>query len=591
MTTAEQQPSEQSSLLFLLRTLRRRIGVLTLCALTVPGAAFAFSVTQEKQYSASASLLFRDPRFDQTLFGSSFLAPSTDPAREAATNERLVSLRVVADRTARALRSVLTSRQIQDKVSVESRGQSDVVSITATDPSPELAARLANAYGEQYIRFRREADRSKIREAQELIERQLRSLDQREAAGPKGRSLSERAEELEVLASLQTGNAELVQQAEPPSSPSSPKPLRNTLIGGVLGLLLGTGLALLFERVDRRLKDAGEIGEVFERPVLGAIPDSRAIAKSDREPEPLGAPEAEAFRMLRANLRYFNVDREIRSVVITSAAPAEGKSTVALNLATAAAKAGGSVLLLEADLRHPALGARLGISSERGLSHLLSGGDPAVKRAVDTVTVAGRRQGDHGFRTMDVLTSGPLPPNPSDLIESDRMKELIRAAEGEYDLVIIDTPPTSVVSDAIPLVSQVSGVIVVCRLGRTTRESATHLREQLENLEAHTLGVVANSVDRPSQYGYYRYGGGKRRGRSKSYLTPPPSRDPGNGGVAGDTEDDRADEASRAAPVVVAGAEPAPSLEAGTLPGKATQAAPFFTRIIGRRKRRRASEK
>jgi hypothetical protein len=123
---------------------------------------------------------------------------------------------------------------------------------------------------------------------------------------------------------------------------------------------------------------------------------------------------------------------------------------------------------------------------------------------------------------MDVVVSGPIPPNPTDLIESDRMHDIIKEAESEYDLVVIDTPPTSVVSDAIPLVKQVSGVIVVCRLGKTTRESATHLRNQLVNLEANTLGVVVNSIGRlGGYYGYgYGYGYGEQDRRSRRRERP-----------------------------------------------------------------------
>jgi succinoglycan biosynthesis transport protein ExoP len=180
-----------------------------------------------------------------------------------------------------------------------------VVAVRATDPNPMSAARLANSFAQQYIAIRRDADRSKIRQAQNLVQRRLA----RGLTGPSRGDLERRAEELAVLASLQTGKAELVQPAEVPTSPSSPRPVRNAILGSVLGLLLGGALALHVEQFDRRLKDPDEIGRIFERPILGAIPESRELAKPSRNFQVLSPHAAEAFLMLRANLRYFHVDR------------------------------------------------------------------------------------------------------------------------------------------------------------------------------------------------------------------------------------------------------------------------------------------
>ena len=519
---AHQHDHQPTGIAHLLRTLRRRSWLIAICAILAPAAAVAFSLAQEKQYSSSASLLFRDPQFDQKLFSSSTFDPNRDPAREAATNVKLVSLDVVATRTSRALnRPGLDADAIQEKVKVKSEGQSDVASITATDPSPAFAARLANTFAEQFIAFRRDADRSKIASAQKLVEEQLRDLEETTNDDKQASALRQRGEQLQILAALQTGNAELVQPARPPKNASSPKPVRNGAAGLVLGLLLGLGLALLLERLDRRLKDPRDISEAFDRPILGAIPESRAIAgQGERLSQRLAPGEAEAFRMLRANLRYFNVDREIHSVLITSSAPADGKSTVAMHLAAAAAASGARVLLMEADLRHPTLARRMDIAPGQGLSNVLAGQVGSLREVAHSVPVAGRREGDSDYRAMDVVVSGPIPPNPTDLIESESMRELIHRAEAEYDLVVVDTPPTSVVSDAIPLVKEVSGVIVVSRLGKTTRESAAHLRSQLENLEANTLGVVVNSVGRQSAY----YGYGYAEGYAPAADAAPPRK-------------------------------------------------------------------
>ena len=216
---------------------------------------------------------------------------------------------------------------------------------------------------------------------------------------------------------------------------------------------------------------------------------------------------------MRANLRYFNVDRDVRSVLITSAAPGDGKSTVAWHLAAAAAAARTRVLVVEGDLRHPGLGRALERGAGPGLSTVLAGAS-SFHEAIQRVPVSdGRTDGDSS-RSVDVLFSGPIPPNPTDLIESDRMREVLQRAQMEYDFVVVDTPPTSVVSDAIPLVSQVGGVLVVGRLGKSTRDSLANLRDQLVNLDAPVLGVVVNGLGRDaSGYGYgYGYGPGKAAG-------------------------------------------------------------------------------
>jgi succinoglycan biosynthesis transport protein ExoP len=510
MSQSSHTPDQGHTLREGLEVLRRRMGVMLLCAVLVPAAALAVSLTQEKEYTASASLLFRDPEFDEKVFGGTSLAPSQDPDREAATNVRLVSLEVVADRAARALGQGLSGRQISERVDVTPEGQSDVVSVAATGSTPRAAASLANVFATEYIAFRREADRSKVGEAQQLVERQFRELLPAEQQGSQGRSLLERSEELEVLASLQTGNAELVQRAQRPRHPSSPKPLRDSVLGVVFGLLLGGSLAFLFERLSRRIKDPKELEKLFERPILGAVPESRAFAMAGHDPRDLPAGDAEAFRMLRANLRYFNVDRNVRSVLITSAAPGDGKTTIAWHLASAAAETGTSTLLLEADLRHPSLGLRLGLADSRGLSQVLAGNPRSLQSVVNQVPVSGYRDGG---RTLDVVLAGALPPNSTDLMESERMREILKEAEREYELVVIDTPPTSVVSDAIPLVTQVSGVIVVSRLEKTTRDAASHLHSQLEHLDAPVLGVVVNGLD--AKRGGYRYAHGYGYGEAR----------------------------------------------------------------------------
>lgn len=472
---------------------RRNLLVLAICIVTVPAVALGYSLLQTKEYTATASLLFGATSLDERLQSGS-LSEEADPERAAATNLKLVTLRRISVLTSEAIESPkLTPTEVSDKVTVEPEGESDLLSVEATDESPEFAAELANTFSRQYISFRRNADRAKVSRAQALIDAQLAELSPAERNSEAAERLEERRRQFEVLGALQTGNAELVQPAAAPTSPSSPKTERNVALGLLVGLLLGIGLALLREQLDRRVRDVEDVEELFSVPVLGTIPQSRAIPELSPGAElaPTGM-EGEAFRMLRANLRYFNVDRDVTTILITSAAPQDGKTTVSWNIALAEARAGDRVLLVEADLRRPTLVQNLGLPTpEEGLSLVLAGASEA-KDAIQNV---------HGI---DLLPAGPLPPNPAELIESQRMVDLLAWAEREYDRVIIDTPPAAVVADALSLFSQVGGVVVVTRLQQSQHDAAIHLRDQLTNTGAPVLGIVVNGVQAPPDSSYYR---------------------------------------------------------------------------------------
>jgi polysaccharide biosynthesis transport protein len=497
----ERGAKEGTTLSDAMAVVRRRWRLIALCFVVVLGASVAFSLVREKEYSASASLLFRDPAFDSTLFGSTFTEP-LDPARESATNVELVSLDVVAARAADQLGDV-SPDEIEDSVEIEEQGQSDVVEITATDPDPDRAAAIANTLAREYIAFRQQADREKVEQARELVEEELEEVESLGGSEWEIEELQRQIDSLTVLGSLQTGNAELVQPAKVPGSQSSPKPVRNAILGAFVGLLLGLGLAFIVDRFDRRLRNPEEIGETLDRPVLGLIPESGWIGAARAKQTEMPVLEIESFRSVRANLRYFNVDREVKSVLITSALPGDGKTTIAWNVAAAGAGVGVRTLLIEADLRRPVLARRLGVTPGRGLSRVLAD-EASLQDELAHVPVVDSTNGAGEARHLDVLLAGAVPPNPADMIESERMRALISEAERNYDAVFVDTPPTSVVSDAIPLMREVDGVIVVVRLGNSTRPALERLRDQLTNLGAPTLGVVINSMPERRAYGYYR---------------------------------------------------------------------------------------
>lgn len=500
-----------------LRAIRTKGWWIVLCSLLVTGTALGISLSEQKIYSSSAGLLFRDAQLDQKLFGSTALPPSTDPAREAATNVNLLGLEAIARRTATALGGLVTPALVASKISVSPEGQSNIVQVTATDHDPRFAARLANGYAQQFIAFRRDADRAKIAGAQQLVRTQLDQLQRSgQGRGANASTLQGRADELGILASLQTGNAELVQPADIPTSPTSPQTRRNTAIAFLVGLLMGTALALILERLDRRITDVEELEAIYALPILGDVPESPDLAA--KHPAALhGFFVAEAFGMLQARLRYFNIDREIRSLVVTSAGPSEGKTTVAENLAIAAAGRGSTrVLLLEADLRRPMIGTNLALARVPGLAEVLTHG-VGLNDVVQSFALEPEDQHTGVGKTLDVIVAGLTPPNPAELLESDKMADLLERLTAIYDLVIIDTPPAGLIADVIPLLTRVDGIIIVASVGRSSRDSAVHFRDQLVRLGAPVLGVIANRVKQRRGGHYY---GGYYRGNGDAQIRP-----------------------------------------------------------------------
>ena len=502
--------------------LRRRALWIVVSFVIVTGVAYGFSKHQTKRYTATASLVFNNNQLDQQVAGLPVTSNSNSLAQQN-TDLKLVELGDMAEKTAGLLGRGLTKEDVSADLSVSAQGESNIVEVSATSTSPALAAEITNVYTDQFVAEQQTSNHAYYASALALVNKQLAALTPAERAGTAGLALQDRAQSLGVLAELRNSNVEVAQAATVPTSPSSPKVSRNTILGAILGLLLGLGAALLLERFDRRIREPEDLQAVYGLPLLGVVPESAALSRSRRGKKPgeqsakaaLPASEEEAFHLIRAHLRYFNVDRELRTLLVASAAPADGKTTIARHLAGAAARMGSRVLLLEADMRHPTLARRLDLQSGPGLSDVLIG---AASLASATQVIASESSPADDFvrRVPDVLVAGAaLPPNPGELIESQAMETLLQEAKRVYDLVVIDTPPLAAVSDAFPLLRKVDGVIIVGRVGRNRRDVAERLHETLTGAGAPLLGVVANGF-KPGRlssrgYGYgYTYGGEDR---------------------------------------------------------------------------------
>ena len=295
-----------------------------------------------------------------------------------------------------------------------------------------------------------------------------------------------------------------------PTSPSSPKPLRNLVLGLAVGLLLGFAYAMVRNTLDKRLRSAEDVERIFGVPVAGVLPLSKSMDRHssgsthlvvlDKAGSRDDGGAAEAFRKLRTNLLFMDVDNPPRVIVVTSPGPGDGKSTIAANLAAAIAASGQPAMLVDADLRRPMVAASLGLVESVGLTDVLVGRitlDEAVQTLSDDLD-------------LQVLAAGRIPPNPSELLGSNAMRELLKEISSTR-LVILDSPPLLPVTDAAILAANTDGAFIAITTGSTVEHELESSLDHLQAVNAKPLGVIMNKVQRRA-YGYYE-------GYYKSYVS------------------------------------------------------------------------
>jgi receptor protein-tyrosine kinase len=486
----------------------------------VLGSALFFSFRQTPVYTSETRVLVTP------VAGAGQVAPLVNLDTERA----LVESVAVAELVVQALDLEQSAHAALDGLDVSVEPNTEILSIRYSDPDPLRAQRLSQGFAEGYLSFRRSQSLDQLRSEMGAVQERIQATEA-EIADIRGEidaldgssdtdALFARRDslvarlgvlqlELEDLASqieVQSGGGEIVTPADLPGSPSSPDHVRNLALGIVIGLALGLGLALLRERLDDRLRGREDLEEQVGAPVLATVPRVEGWKKKNIELTSASNPKgvvAEAYRTLRTNLQFISRNGRVHVLSVTSPAVGEGKTTTAANIGVTMAQAGKRVIVVSCDLRKPRLHRFFGLRNSIGVTSILSGQLSLVE--------ATQRPGIDNLR---VLTSGPVPPNPAELLGSEEMDALLEELRASADFVVIDTPPVLAVADALVVAPRTDGVLIVADVQATARGAVAHVREQLEQVGSNIVGAVFNNFDpsaaryRPYRYRYsytYRY--------------------------------------------------------------------------------------
>lgn len=405
------------------------------------------------------------------------------------------------------------------QIEVEVLANTELMQITIEDRNPILAREVANALAEILIAQSTELYTGGGKTAQEILSEQLTQIEdelnqarrdyeslvaqlpedsERIAAASRSIELKqetyamllEQYERARVTEAIRTSTLSVVEPAVVPQAPSKPRKKLNIALGFMIGLAGGVGLAFLFENLDTTLYTTEQIEEVTELSTLGKIP----TAKRQRQIVFFNgsSPQGEAFLRLRTHIFTLDHDAPPQTLLVTSAEPREGKSTIVANLAFVIAQSSRKVIVVDGDLRRPTMHKIFDLSNEMGLSSIL-GQEATLDEAVQDSKIPG----------VQVLTSGPLPSNPAELLGSPQMTALIEQLVQQFDVVLLDTPSLLAVSDAAVLAPIVDGVVLVVGRARARREAVRAAHQQLADVKARSVGVVVNRAEQDASYHYY----------------------------------------------------------------------------------------
>jgi succinoglycan biosynthesis transport protein ExoP len=495
-----------------LKVIRARWYLIALGVLVVVGAALAYSYSQKPTYQGQAEVIvLKQQNGGAILLGSAQdQLPSQPDQSFVLTQAQVIQSPALAERVIASLDLSTSATALLQRVTASTDGQSNIVTIDAFDASATGAAETANAFAEAYVTWSRDSQVESIKAAGDQIEQRLKETQARVDAltRPKGgvtaattsdlriaealrATLAAKLEQLRINQELATGSASVLASAVVDPNPVSPNHTRDGALGLAIGLLVGLATVFLTEQLDTKIRTPQEAVDLYGAPVIGSIPAESLKKNGTSRLTVVHRPAssaAEAYRGLRIGLDFINFKHEVKTLLVTSAVPSEGKSTVAANLAVALAQAGKTVVLLGCDFHRPTTGALFDLKGDIGLSEVLSGAHG----------IGDALQGVPGIGRLSVVIAGQTPPNPSELLGSSRMEALINNLRETVDWIILDAPPVLATADAASVVRLADGVLIVTRSGVTTREDTRAARDQLANIGARVLGLVVWGMKKDS---------------------------------------------------------------------------------------------
>jgi succinoglycan biosynthesis transport protein ExoP len=484
---------------------RRKWWVIALALLGLAGS-LALSLRQTKQYSATAQLLVQSSGQGFSLGG----APQQVTTTDVQTDLQLATAAPVITLVVGKLGSA-------PAISASEVAQTNVIALTAISSSPARAALVANTYARAFVQQTQNAAIKNLTTASTTLHqqinalgKQIRSLQSRAGTAAQVSALvnqqavlKEEVAQLQVNGATATSGVEFVTPAHAPVSPSSPKPAQDALLGLAAGLVLGLGAAFLRDSLDDTLTSKEAAERSGGAPAIAMVPmvnswrkRNRAVVASSAEPT---SPAAEAYRSLRTSLQFARQANELRTLLVTSPAAAEGKTSTLANLGAVFAQAGERVALVSCDLRRPRLGQFFDIAEHSGMTTVLLG-QQTLEQALQQVP---------GYDCLWVLGAGAVPPNPAELLDGPRAREIFTALRENFDLVLVDSPPVLPVTDALVLSKYADATLLVVAAGQTRRGELQRAAERFAQANSPVVGIVLNEVTKQSGYGSgYGYGYG-----------------------------------------------------------------------------------
>jgi capsular exopolysaccharide synthesis family protein len=488
------------------RFTRQWLLILTFAVLGV-AAAVGFAALQHKRYTATASLSFNDSSQDVSILGS-VPTENLQPTEQVNAAAETIKRTQVLTRVQRQLRGALSLSQLRGDVQATTNPESDLVQVTATTGGAALSAQAANAVANQAVAVTNGQTRAQYASAAHKLRAQLAGLGHGPGSAAARAELADAIGRLESLSLLATPG-QIAEPARIPTSPSSPMPVLDGLIGGVVGMLIGLFAAMLRDSVDTRLRSSAQIKQVADLPVLGRVRGDSLGHVAGAGADDGQALGLESFRILRTNLEFLARDAPVKTILVTSAVAEEGKTTVASSLAYASAMVGKSTLLVDCDLRHPTVASRLGIEGRPGFTDCLTG---RADRAdvVRPVAVAGSENGAYAglqIQPLYCIAAGTPHAHPAELLSSKRLISFLEEVSDAYDTVIIDSAPLLPVADTLELLPNVDCVLLCARASVSTRNQLTAVRETLSQFPDTLTRLVITGVTEEAEYGQYYYNG------------------------------------------------------------------------------------